>query len=211
MTRGLTANMVTAAQAASGEIFYLYELEFSGGTLRYTTAPNDMSWDGQTWVSIGGHLRFEGVKESRDLTGQSVRVILDGVNQAVISALLGQNYIGRTAKIYLGHIASTGAITTDPYLLFSGYLNSAFRVEEQPNETCRVSTSLVSFLARFKQQRGIKASVASHEDIFAGDTFWQHITEIPVKVWWGQEPVSTRGGGVGDWDTGEEDRREAIP
>jgi hypothetical protein len=96
--------MQRAILATTGEVFYLFELNFSGGTLRFTTTGHDLSWSGQTWTALGGHLSFDGVQEQSSLRGQSVPITLDGVNQTVISALLGGSYIGRTAKIYVGHI-----------------------------------------------------------------------------------------------------------
>lgn len=385
MTRNLTAPMQTAAQLQAGELVYLFELAFSGGTLRYTTAGHDLSWNGQTWTAIGGHLSFDGVQEQRDLRGQSVPITLDGVNQAVISALLGGNYIGRLAKIYVGHVAiednllpysedfsewlgnatrtsnqsdpfggsaaydledddglawesryyvvgaledaqyvlggwvkyvdsadvqiklfdadaaanrgdfkvafdadgnpsftaasgsilesraypdgwwlvralldapttpgnshridcfpahntaadtghalfygihflrkttclaytptegaakSAGELLDDPYTLFSGYMNDAFTIEEQPGGTCQVRTSFVSPLTRFEQSRGIRASVTSHQHHFANDAFWRHILGLAGRdIWWGNNPVSGRIGG-GGWSGGNEEERE---
>jgi len=202
MTRTLTAGMVTAAQAAEGDLLHLISLAFSGGTLFLTTAPHDILFGGDTYVAVGGHLGFDSVNESPDLTGQGVRVTLDGVDQTVISPLLAQNYIGRTAKVYQAHMDSAGVLVVDPVLIFEGLLNSSFRVTESRDPdaggTVVVTTTVVSPLVSFRQQRGIRATLASHQHHFSGDTFWKHISTISNrKVSWGRSDFSIGPAGTG--------------
>ena len=65
--RTLTAAMQTAlaAETGFGDIWFI-SLESSGGTLRYTTAPTDVSWDSLTWVGIGGAIEFDAPSETAD-------------------------------------------------------------------------------------------------------------------------------------------------
>ena len=209
--------MVTAAQAAEGDLLHLISLQFSGGTQFLTTAPHDVVFSGDTYVAVGGHLGFDTVQESGDLTGQGVRVTLDGVDQTIISPLLAQNYIGRTAKVYQAHMDSSGVLVVDPVLLFEGLLNSSFRVTESRDPdaggTVVVTTTVVSPLVSFRQQRGIRATLASHQHHFSGDTFFKHISTISArKVFWGKSDsgLNMRGGSADDeiFPPGEEDKGE---
>ena len=215
MVRTLTSGMITAAQAAEGDILYLISLAFSGGTLFLTTAPHDVVFSGDTYTAVGGHLGFDMVQESGDLTGQGVRVTLDGVDQTVISPLLAQNYIGRTAKVYQAHMDSAGVLVVDPVLLFEGLLNSSFRVAESRDPdasgTVVVTTTVVSPLVSFRQRRGIRMTLASHQHHFPGDTIMRHISTISNrKVMWGQADVSHGGGGRGGGDDDRGDERDGI-
>ena len=193
MSRSLTAGMVTAAQSDEGEVFHLISLAFSGGTIYLTTASHDITWSGDTYVAVGGHLGFEVVQETTDLTGQGVRLTLDGVDQTIISLLLAQNYIGRTAIVYQGHIDSSGDVIVDPATLFSGLLNSAFAIDEsrdpESSGTVIVRTTIVSPLVSFRQQRGIRMTLASHQHHYPNDTIMRHISTISArKVYWGSRP-----------------------
>lgn len=199
MTRDLSGAMVTAAQSDEGEVFHLISLEFSGGTSFLTTAPHDIAWGGDTYIAVGGHLGFEVVQETTDLTGQGVRLTLDGVNQTIISPLLAQSYIGRTAMVRQGHIDSSGDIIVDPVTLFSGLLNSAFEIDEsrdpETSGTVIVRTTIVSPLVSFRQQRGIRMTLASHQHHFPNDTIMRHISTISArKVYWGRGPMHISGG-----------------
>lgn len=211
MTRTLTAAMKTAFAAESGEAFHLFELNFSGGVQRLTDGSNTITWDGKTWTAVGGHLRFDAVQEVTTLTGQGVRITLDGVDQTVISALLSENYIGRVARIYRGHIGTDGTIIADPVELFNGLLNSPFEIRED-GETVKVTTFVVSTLTRLRQRRGIRANVASHQQHFPNDTFFRHITAANARqpFWPGRPPRDPGGGGGGGGptDPGPEDEGE---
>ncbi len=195
MVRTLTGAMVTAAAAEDGDLLHLISLVFSGGTQFLTTAPHNVVFSGDTYVAVGGHLGFDVVQESGDLTGQGVRVTLDGVDQTVISPLLAQNYIGRTAKVYQAHMDSSGALVSDPVLLFEGLLNSRFSVKESRNPdgtgTVVVTTTIVSPLVSFRQRRGIRMTLASHQHHFPADTIMRHISTISNR----QVPWGKSGGG----------------
>ena len=200
MTRSLTAGMVTAAKADTGEYCYLLSFAFSGGTLYLTTASTDIDWDSNTYQAIGG-LTFDAVPETRELTDQAVRITLDGVDQTVINRILRENFLHRAATIHLAHFSS-GAIIANPEQLWAGVMSEGFRVRESSNReggTTRVETAIMSPLVLFRQTRGIRANVASHSSIYSGDTIFRHLQAIAGKeINWG----GARVGGGGDRDQG---------
>ncbi len=211
MTRTMAAGMVTAAKAETGEYCYLLSFAFSGGTLYLTTASTDIDWSGNTYQAIGG-LTFEAVRETRELTDQSLRVTLDGVDQTVITKVLQQNYIGQTATLHIAHFSS-GAIIADPVPLWSGYMNDSWQIRGSRGSgggTSRITTSIVSPFVIFRQTRGIRANVPSHSSIYSGDLFWRHLLSIQGRpIYWGQEaPISGTGGGGGGFIAGDEEEEE---
>lgn len=187
MARTITAATLAAAQSQAAEVLHLVSLAFSGGTLRLTTGPHDVSWDSQTWYAAGGAMSFEAVSETPDLSGQRVKLTLDGVNTQAISALLAQDSIGRLGHLYRAYLSSGGQIIADPILLFLGYMNSAWEVMEDPDgRWAKVETELTSPLAVLEQRRGIVADLNSHQQFFATDTFFSHIaTKSDGDFGWG--------------------------
>lgn len=203
MTRDLSAGMVTSVADDSKDACHFISIEFSGGTLYFSTGSQTVTWDGHSWIAIGGNLAVEAISEAKTLSAQGVRVHLDGVDQTVISPLLAQNYIGRTCQVYLVHFDGDGAIVSDPYLEFQGIMTQPFEVR-QTDETCVVSTRFTSPLTRFREKRGIRATVISHQQHFNGDTFFRHLKGIANrKIWWGPSPIEPVTGGGGDYG-GEE-------
>lgn len=178
MARSLTAATLAALQGQRAEIFHLLSLAFSGGTIRFTTGPNSVTWGGVTWSAAGGAMSFEAVNETPDPSGQRLKITLDGVSLTAVTALLGQNYIGRLATLYRGYLDSGGSIIVDPFVLFTGYLNAPWDVSEDwDNRWAKVETEIISPLAVFQQVRGITADLTSHQAFYAGDTFFSHIID----------------------------------
>ncbi len=191
MTRTITASMSAAFVLQRSEVVHLLSMAFSGGTVRLTSAPQDISWDSQTWSAVGGAMSFESVQETADLAGQGLRFILDGVSQVAITAFLAEGYIGRLARLYRAHIDTDGTIIPDPLTLFHGYMNNAWEVSEQwdsdfVGSVSTVKTTFVSPLAKFDQIRGIRADLPSHQRHYSGDLFMRHIAKVTEgDVGWG--------------------------
>lgn len=192
MVRTLTSAMQAAIAAQTGEICHLLELALSGGTAYYTDASNDIAWSGNTYTALGGLLTFDVIQETPDEDAQGVGFQFDGVDTSVIDDILSEDYIGRLATVRRAHLGSDGLIVADPVVLFLGYMNSAWEVEEKFHETgggyCTVRTRLTSPLARLRQRRGIRADVASHQHAIGDDTdtFMRHIAVIPEgTIEWG--------------------------
>lgn len=107
MSRSLSTVMqsVVALEAGTALVSFL-EFNFGGGTVRLCTAPVDLSWNGQSWDGIGGTLTWDAPQEqAADQSGQGLRLTLSAVDQAVLAVLLQQQYLGRTMRIWQGHVA----------------------------------------------------------------------------------------------------------
>ena len=158
----LSSAMVTAISAKTGySDIWLIEILGSSNTLRYTTMPNDVSYDSKTWTGIGGLIEIEAPPETTDPAGQSCRLNFSGVEQSIIAEVLTNNVRGRTCNVYWGQVAnSDGVVQVDPLLIFSGMMNTRWEVQETPSEvgtrgTVRVGTTVVSDMSRYQYSRGI--------------------------------------------------------
>ena len=205
MTRPLHAAMLTDIAAASAEEIQFLEFQFSTNTTRLCTAANDVVWNGLTWDAIGGRLDMEGFSESAEDSQNGLRLTLCGIDLAFIAQVLGENFIGRPAKIWHGHIdRATGLIVggaTGPVLMFDGRMNETWEINETHGESgggeCSISTRVSARISEISKVRGIRTNVISHQSCgIAGvitDTFFQNVGSIPNvrDVGWGQPP---RGG-----------------
>jgi len=180
VSRTVTAAALAALQAQRAEIIHLLELNFLGGTVRFTTGPNDVVWNANIYSAAGSAMSFEAVTETPDPSGQRLKIILDGVSLGAISALLAESYIGRLGTLRRAYMDTNALIIADPLVLFTGYMNAPWECSEDPDgRWAKVETELVSPLAIFQQVRGITADKTSHQRYFPGDTFFSHITDKP--------------------------------
>lgn len=199
MSRTLSAAMLTALAAESGytDVWFI-EMTHSGGTLRFTTASENQSWDSNTWTALGGALSFDSPSETAELTGQSYGLSMGGVTQTVISALLNNHFRGYTTILWFGQIVtSTGVTVLDPIEISNGRTNEDWTITEEPNDrgpgSVEIRTTIVSELARAGRPRVVRTNLESHRDMLdrAGrgvtDTFFKRVPEIvgQVIVWGG--------------------------
>ena len=191
MARTIDSGLSATLGDSQTEIFHLFEFIFSTSTIRYCTAPHDSVWDSKTWIGIGGALAYEAIEETNDMIAGAVTLTLSGVNQSMIAVFLTENFIGREATIYRGHInTTTGAQEGEPLEEYNGFLNSGFQVHETRAEngkgTVRVKTRLVGATALFKVRRGIITNLGSHQAVFSGDKFFEFMPDLQDKpITWG--------------------------
>ena len=205
MGRTLTTAMQTAISAKEGYAdVWLIEIAASNTTLRYTTAPSDVTWDSVTWTGIGGLIEFDPPAETTDPSGQSLGLTLSGVDTAMITEVLDYELRGRICKLYWGQILTrTGDVVVDPIEAFSGLMNASWEILHTPSDqgtrgTVSVSTTIVSEMARYLFRRMLRTNPTSlrmlqsraSADIFDSsnpDLFFQTLPAIVGKpIYWGR-------------------------
>ena len=191
MSRTLSAGMLTAIAADTGEVCQLLELAFSSGTQRYSTSAQDISWSGNTYTAVGGAIGLESVNEVADLSSFTAQLTASGLDASVLPHILSESYIGRSAKVYLAHLDQTlGTVISTPVLMFGGYMNGGWSIEcTQPSDgsagTVTIRGQITDRLAGLDQRRGIQANVGAHQALYPGDTFFDSVGQLVGRniVW----------------------------
>ena len=208
MSRTLTAAMQTAISAKEGyaDVWFIEIITGNAdgtvaSTLRYATAPTDVSWDSQTWTGIGGVITFDPPPETTDPSGQSLKLTLSGVDTALITEVLDYQLRGRRCRLYWGQIlTSTGIVVDDAIEAFSGLMNATWEIAHTPSDqstrgTVDVSTTIVSEMARYLFRRMLRTNPKSlgllqeRGGITPGsvDTFFSTLPAIQGQpVYWGR-------------------------
>ena len=202
MGRTLTAAMQTAISAKEGYAdVWLIEIVTSNTTLRYATAPTDVSWDSQTWTGIGGVIEFDPPPETTDPSGQSLKLTLSGVDTALITEVLDYQLRGRRCRLYWGQIlTSTGVVVDDAIEAFSGLMSASWEIAHTPSDqdtrgTVAVSTTIVSEMARYLFRRMLRTNPKSLGLLqerggitpVSVDTFFSTLPAIQGRpIYWGR-------------------------
>lgn len=191
MSRTLSVGMQTAVAAENGEFIHFIELAFSSATKRLSTGVVDMAWNSETWEAVGGALAVDTITETPDLSAGAIDLTLSGVDQAILAVLLSELYVGRTVKVWLAHLnPAAGTIIADPVLMFSGYMNGGWTIEEnRPTDgsfgTVTVKGRCVGRLAGLDLRKGIQTNLTSHQAIHPGDLFFTHTQSLASQpiIW----------------------------
>lgn len=221
MTRIIGASMLTdLGQPAAAKTEFI-ELQFGAGTRRITTAPQNITWNGFTWQAVGGQLELEALPDSTDERGQGVGMTLSGVDLTLLGDILAEQYRGRPCSIWYAHINASGQVVTDPVLMFSGWMNDPWGVEEVRNPeggSVTIRTRISSRFATWRQRRGFQMTVESHSAALAGlgfltagqrDTFFATVPTIVGRLirWGSSEAIRTTPPGGGSTGGG---RRQQL-
>ena len=102
MTRPLTPDMIEQINTREINPCLLVEAEFEGGTVNLWTGVGEIEWDGKTWTGGGSLLGISPVEESMRLGAKSLQFSLQGLDPAIISVALQDQYQWRPIRMWLG-------------------------------------------------------------------------------------------------------------
>lgn len=196
MTRALNAAMLADIALDSAEKTELIEMQFAAGTVRVTTASQDLSWNGFTWEAVGGHLAHEGFGESADPEDAGCRVELSGVDQTIVALILAGGYRGRKVVAYHAHFnPATGLVIANPIAMFDGHMNGGFTIDDDPGDygdgSVKIATRFTERIGEVSRIRGVRTNVHSHQATIPGadvDEFFKHVPSLAgAKVYWGMK------------------------
>tara|TARA_R110000824_G_scaffold121916_2_gene278439 strand:+ start:1757 stop:2398 length:642 start_codon:yes stop_codon:yes gene_type:complete len=213
--------MQTAISAKTGyaDVWFI-EIAASNTTLRYTTAPSNVTWNSLTWTGIGGLIEFDPPPETADPSGQSLGLTLSGVDTTMITEVLDHNLRGRDCRLYWGQIVtSTGVVVVDAIEVFGGLMNASWHIEHTPSDqgtrgTVKVSTTIVSEMARYMFRRMLRTNPTSLALMQARggitptnpDTFFATLPALMGQpVYWGRKGTAANPGGVSYYGTSAEE------
>ena len=137
MSRSLPAALATEFGKDQLELFYAVELAFSSGTIRFWTGYGEIEADGETWSGSGPVMQISSSTENTDLSANGLQLTFSGLNTTVVSFVLGENYRGRIAKVYIG--AFVDNVATDLYQIWAGRIDTMTIVENGQTATVQIA------------------------------------------------------------------------
>lgn len=187
MSRGLSNDMETAIDAASMGLAVLFaELDFSSGFVRVHTSLGTISWRGNDWLGVGSLGNVSAVEESAELQRRTLSYTLSGIPNSLIAIVLGENYQGREAKLYLGIVnPTTGQLVDTPILIDRGKMDIS-DIEE--GESCTVTVTAENRIAGWDRPLVRRYTDSDHQSRFLGDIGLQFVDQAAQKeINWGRK------------------------
>lgn len=184
-TRPITGAVQTAASQSQMTCMMFVEMNFVSGYLRLTTAGHDVLWNGYTWTGVGQLGSVEAIKEDTYLQANGIKLGLSGVDTAIISIALQENYQGRDAKIWFAFVnVDTGAIVADPLGPWQYRMD---HMEVSDGETATVMLQLENEMAAWDKPNVRRFTDADQKRIYPTDRGFEFITEAANSVLsWGR-------------------------
>ena len=189
MDRGASAAFLAELAKSKNQPFHLVELQLDSGTIYGTDASRSIVFDGNTYPALCHFLEFSGIRETAELQVSQCSLALSGVDQTLIAAVLGEDYIDRRLVIYKGFLSEDSAsVVVDPILIFDGRCDEPIITENPEDGTCTVSIDAASHWVDFERRPGRHTNHEEQQIYFAGDTFFSRVSELGKPVIWGRAP-----------------------
>lgn len=188
MTRGLDINSSIALGADAIHQAHLVEVCFDAptGTLYLTDAFRDLVHSGQTYLRGGNLLQIGDVEEHAALLVPEITVAFSGVDQAMTSLLLQEQYLDRTLVVRRAYLnADTGEIATvEPY--FEGHMNLPVISEDPDDGTSTIAVTVTSIWVDFERSPGRQTNHETQQLWFPGDRGFEFAGQIFDALPWGR-------------------------
>ena len=124
MARTLTAGMITEITASELEPILLVRGEFDSGDLNVWSGIGEITHDSRTYVGGGSLLQISNITESRVLEAAQMTITLAGLDPAIISFALNEDFQNRPAILDIGALDSSGNLVASPYRFFRGTMDT---------------------------------------------------------------------------------------
>ncbi len=174
MSRGLSSSIKTELAKGSFIMAHLVKLEFNA-TYYYTDYSSDIV-DGSDTYSANGFLQKIGsISESTGLTTGSLSVTLSGVNQTLISDLLGNGHIHRKVTVKRAFINSSTNALIDSISIYSGRVESMEIADS--DKTSIINLRVANHWSDFGRMSGRMTNSASQQQFFPDDKGFDFITQ----------------------------------
>lgn len=206
MTRGLVTDIANAVSSDVVRPVVFVQCAFDSGALNLWSGLGDLTADSVDYVGAGTLLSIGSIKESAELQANGVSVTLSGVTEPLLSKARDENYQGRSLKILLGVMDSTNTLIDNPFVIFSGFMDTM--TIQDGAETATIRVTVENRLVEFERSRQRRYTAEDQKIDYPTDKGLEFVAEIAEKeIVWGRSqatPQTPPGGGDGDYD--ESDR-----
>jgi hypothetical protein len=185
MARALTAAFEAATQANHVRPVMLLELMLTV-PVRLWTGIGDIFWSGATWTGAGNLLGVGSVQETQELRAAGMDISLSAIPSEMLSLALVEPYQGKAARVYIGAFnVNTGALITDPYMIFGGRIDTVNVIDGAEEAT--ISVALENRLIDLERPRERRYDDADQQAEHPGDRFFEFVPSLQdQEIKWGK-------------------------
>lgn len=204
MTRTLDASIATAVtnNAAGTEILNwlsLLKLELDSGTVFLNSGTQDFSFDGETWIGVGGMGSLSGVPEDTSMGKSQITATLSHIPLTglpdFVDEFTNNDPVGRNWTTYIAFLNAD--FTTKAVLTMdSGFIGSPEIGESA--EAGSIALTLLNETTRFGLVTFYRMTNQGQQSIWSGDEGFEFVTDTNLsEISWGKTTTTVPSGGGG--------------
>lgn len=194
-----------AAESASGVALLMYRILVDVGVTSSTLyLCNGMQWInatgtyalGNTYTPLGGLGQIEPIEDDADVLPRTVRMSLGIVGSASLYEPLREDMFNRPVVIRRAFLDPTSySLVSTPETLWKGFVNRTTGHWDDADRGNYFEVECESSLRRKAEALNFNRETLQTVLSQSGDTFFDHIHEVPLsKALWGNQPTTYVGG-----------------
>lgn len=175
-----------AAFADARVVFYaLVELDYAGDPVRVTSLPYAVTYEGNTYVGVGGLGSIGEIAEGSEIRSYGVSLRMSGIPLAYAKQVIAQDGQGRAGRIWLGVLdPDSHAASGQPVLVYQGRIDVT---DIELGSAIAVTVTLESRLIDWERARHYLYTDADQQAAFPGDTFLEFVAGVAdMEITWGR-------------------------
>lgn len=187
MSRGMTTDVINRVTSETPRRVLAIELDFDSGVSRITTAPFDVTFDGDTYVGVGIAGRVSAVEESGELAAYSLSMELSGIPRDAIALALTEPYQNRPATVWEVVLDDDDQPIDGPIIAFRGLMDI---MTVDFGDTATVTLQCTNRLADWERPKITRYSDEDQQRLHPGDVGCQYAAAMenrevvwPAKAW----------------------------
>lgn len=189
--RSISAGMISASLSEVVRPILLVELSFASGFVRVNSSDRTINNGGTDFAGVGTLGKVSQLREGGDLQADGAVFELSGVPTDLVAIVLGEQYQGRPAKIWIAFLDAAYAVITNPVLVFSGRIDT---MEIDAGAEARITVTAESRLVDWERPRIKQYTDADQQALYPGDLGLQFVARMSeVTLNWGGETAGQSG------------------
>lgn len=185
MSRTLTASMQTEVTSSVLSPIVLVELDFDSLPFNAWSGMSDLTWDSKTWTGAGSLMSFGSLEETTEVRALGTSITITGLNSAITSAALSEDYQGRSATIWLGAMDDSGNVVADPIIVFGGRMD-VMTINER-GEQVSINITIENRLIDFERTKIRRYTDQDQKIDYPNDKGFEFVAAIQDKeIVWGR-------------------------
>lgn len=181
MTKITNQQNIDASKENLVRIVLFFQFDFDNGSLYFWTGKGSLDVDGITYTGSGNALKYEPDVETTAVEARSVTYTLSGIDEALRSVALTEDYQGRKATCKIGFLNSDNKLIASPSTLNKGIMD-VMGIEDNGdtlNITLTVESNLIGLTRTSERRRTDEDQKQKYPD----DTFFNHIEPNSEIIW----------------------------
>ena len=175
-------------------VAWLAELDFTGGTVYITSAPQSISINTgtgfHTYVGLGALANVANLNEGPDASAEKITLSLSLVDSAMVALALGsvEGYRGKAVRLFLVLLSTDFTISSNALLRWSGVMDrvSITRKNIDPQSPGAAGGSIDlqcsrAGMARARHYQGLRLTLQQQQTRYPGDTGLQYVRTLIEK------------------------------